>query len=904
MRTRLPSLFLFLLVMPWAGATAAEQSFSLSNDRVTCVVRIVDGVLAGDRLAGVPLWLKREGQGQPVSVSTDASFGVDVMYADWRAPGRQNNGDNPVILGPGNFRFVSKEDSTADNGTEILTLYFKGVDHSIDLRVRYRLDKDAPTLRTEIAVRDTSLGEHFVRWLWSRRGKIEGQATIVDPGAFGQPVAIVLTSGSAFFGLEFPSSENSVDSTLSLRCGQEIGERIGREWIASNWVAEGLAPDKDVRRWFFTYLDEIRVAPLRPYVLYNSWYDLRSPEYPHVPKENIMSEESALRMVSLLRDNMVRKHGIPLDAFVLDDGWDTYESDWVLRKEQWPHGLRPLAATLKTMNTSLGLWLGPIGGYSFRSRRIAWMRSHGYEVVGDQLCVAGKRYSTLLKNRVTDFTRNDDVGYFKWDGIQFVCNQPDHGHPIDVYSRRAALQSVIAMCRSVREAKPSAFLNITSGTWLSPWWLQYANTIWMDGEDYGYADVPSISKRDAAITYRDFVLYEDFHLKGLWFPVANLMTHGIIKGKLEMLGSADEPLDKFTDDVLLYVARGVSMYELYISPDIMSDGEWTSIARSLAWAKDRFPILMHTEMVGGNPLQRQAYGYAHFDRMNGIIAARNPVVDSQRLNVALTTALGLETGAAALVLERVYPTRWIAPRTYRTGDTVSVPLDAFETAVYEMYPLKSASWPLLAGVVFGESPGSSGKDVTLTTATTGNEVRILNPDRIASVTVDGHSCPSTAMLPMSATTSAGLLMRDAAVKPMKNGVQITSAFSTQASALAVAVLLTPSNTSGKQPRLEVRGLVDGVATPASEGNPEGISHWFVIPVNNASREIAISFSASEAWSGKAGVYVIGMAKPASHTLTMKTIGDIRERILPPRPWPIGEVRETAKLGETPLTLYP
>ena len=904
MPSRLASLSCLFLVMPWVRATAGEQSFTLSNTRVTCAVRIVDGVLVGDRLAGNSQWLKGEGQGEAVSVSTDASFGIDVMYADWRAPGNQNNGDNPVMLGPQHFRFVSEVDSTATDGSVFLILYFKGVEHTVDLRVRYRLDKDVPTLRTDIAVRDTSLGEHFVRWLWPRRGKIEGQATIINPGAFGQPVAIALTSGGAFFGLEFPSSQNSVDSTLFLRCGQEMGERIGREWIASNWVAEGLAPDKDVKRWFFTYLDEIRVSPLRPYVLYNSWYDLRSPEYPHVPKENIMSEESALRMVSLLRDNMVRKHGIRLDAFVLDDGWDTYESDWVLRKEQWPHGLRPLADTLKTMNTSLGLWLGPIGGYSFRSRRVSWMRSHGYEVVGDQLCVAGQRYGGLLKTRVTDFTKNDDVGYFKWDGIQFVCNEPDHGHPVDVYSRRAALKSVIAMCRSVREAKPSAFLNITSGTWLSPWWLKYANTIWMDGEDYGYADVPSISMRDAAITYRDFVLYEDFHLKGLWFPVANLMTHGIIKGKLEMLGSPDEPLDKFTDDVLLYVARGVSMYELYISPDIMSDGEWTSIARSLAWAKDRFPILMHTEMVGGNPLQRQAYGYAHFDRMNGIIAARNPVVESQQLHVVLTTALGLAADAADLVLERVYPTHWIAPRTYRAGDTVSVTLDAFETAVYEMYPLKSASWPLLAGVVFGEKPGSSGKDVTLTTATVGDKVRILNPDRIASLTVDGRSCSTTALLPMSATSAAGLLLRDAAVKPEKNGVQITAAFSTQATSLSVAVLVTPSNSSGKQPRLQVRSVVDGVATPASEGNPEGISHWFIIPVNNASREIAITFSSSEAWSGKAGVYVIGMAKPASHTLTMKTNGDTRERILPPRPWPIGEVRETATIGDVPLTLYP
>ena len=76
-------------------------------------------------------------------------------------------------------------------------------------------------------------------------------------------------------------------------------------------------------------------------------------------------------------------------------------------------------------------------------------------------------------------------------------------------------------------------------------------------------------------------MYDDFKNLDCWFPVQNLMTHGIIKGKLESTGSPDEPLDKFTDDALLYCARGVSMYELYISPDILSEGEWNTLSSSL-----------------------------------------------------------------------------------------------------------------------------------------------------------------------------------------------------------------------------------------------------------------------------------------------------------------------------------
>ncbi|MGA9119276.1 MAG: hypothetical protein WB699_07900 [Bacteroidota bacterium] len=884
------------------NAGPSSQSFALSNSKLTCVVQVAEGILAGDHLEGKSAWLQSLGQPLGVSSNTDAGFGVEVTFTDWRAPGKQNNADNPVILGAADFHFVSSAESTDAHGGKTLTLFFRGNGHSIDLKVEYRLNKDVSTLRTRIAVRDTSFGKHFLRCLWPRRGTIEGVESVLKPGDFGQPVALTTQHGGVFFGVEFPAAENRFEAPSTLRCGQEIGERIQADWITSDWVAEGLAPDKDVKKWFFSYLDEIRVAPLRPYTLYNSWYDLRSPEYPRVPAENVMSERSAMKMVDLLRENMVRRHGISLDAFVLDDGWDTYDSDWVLRTEQWPNGLRPLAQKLAETHTSLGLWFGPTGGYSFRSRRIAWMKAHGYEVVGDQLCVAGKNYGALLKKRTTDFARNEGVAYYKWDGIQFSCSEPDHGHPIDIYSRRAVMQSVIAMCKSVREVNPSMFLNITSGTWLSPWWLKYANTIWMDGQDYGYADVPSISKRDAAITYRDFVLYEDFHLKDLWFPVSNLMTHGIIKGKLELLGSPEEPLDKFTDDVLLYVARGVSMYELYISPDIMSEGEWTSIAQSIAWAKDRFPTLMHTVMVGGNPLQREPYGYSHFDGSKGVIAVRNPVVEPQQLMIGLSTADGLARPAKDMVLERVYPTRWISPRLFHTGDSLRISLGAFETSVYELYPLAEAPGPLLAGAIFDEIPGAAGT-MEFQAHSFQDDACILNPGKVTSLRVDSQEVPVSSGPIRIPVEHLPPIASVAQLNAVNGQIHCSIALAQKARAVTFAILLTPD--AGVQGSIhpQVRVTVNGKETPAAEGNPEGRSRWFVAPLENAANEIVVHVSTSSGpWKGAASAYVIGMNSPSTHEIRMNVRVPGTERLLPPQPWPRGEIRETTKIGEVQLAV--
>ncbi|MBN2356329.1 alpha-galactosidase, partial [candidate division KSB1 bacterium] len=717
--------------------------------------------------------------------------------------------------------------------------------------------------------------------------------------AFGQPVAMLLQQGGAFFGVEYPAAENHFDESKYLRCGHEFGRLIQKQWLESEWVVSALTPDEYVKLWFSSYLDDIRVAPLKPYTLYNSWYDLRSPEYPRVPPENVMSEETSRKMIDLLRTNMVEKHGIHLDAFVLDDGWDVYKSDWALRPEQFPNGLAPLTAALQKMGTHLGIWIGPTGGYSLRKWRIDWMRENGYELVGNQLCVAGVKYKALLQKRVADFARKDGVNYFKWDGIQFSCSEPDHGHPIDIYSRRAVLQSMIDLCHTAREHNPEMFLNITSGTWLSPWWVQYANTIWMDGQDYGYADVPSISQRDGAITYRDFVLYEDFHIKDLWFPIANLMTHGIIKGKLQLLGSAEEPLDKFTDDVLLYFARGVAMYELYISPDILTEGEWDAISGCIAWARDRFPVLMQTEMIGGNPMQRRTYGYVHFKDDRGIIAARNPFIESAELTVPLSPAYGLNPTAKDLVLERIYPTRWISPRVYRTCDDIILPLEGYETAVYELYPLQSAAMPLLAGAHF-EIVSEKGLEQRVLYYG-GGEVTLLNPASVRSLQAEGAGMPLKDF--RLALDTAPPMVTDAMLMKLDEGdsVRLVIPFTLAESCHEgmLAVLVSPEDKIEKG-QIKLNGKLDGQDAAVKTEYQEGRSQWYTMQVPAGPHQAQVLIERTVKIKGHIQVWMVAQQEHPGKQITLTAKSKIANRLLPPQPWPKGFIRRNVKLGEAAM----
>ncbi len=886
----------------------SPEQYSIANDKVKLTVTVSAGGLRSEVFEALPAWMSGHHGGKKPLIESDGDFALDVMYTDWQAPGKLQNAENPVLLTKKNFRLTGHDVRPGGKGGKELTIDFKGTDNPLDLRITWQLDSAAFYARKSIAVRDTVFGHHFLRWMWIMRGDITGMTSVVKAGGFGQPVVGLSGGGGAFFGVEFPDAENHLTKITGapwhLECGHEYGERIGAEWLVSEWTVEGCAPGPEVRQWFFRYVDDLRVAPLRPYTLYNSWYDLRSPRYPKTPPEHFMTEQNVLRMVDLLRTNMIEKHHITLDAFVLDDGWDVYESDWQLSAEQFPNGLKPVADELKKTNTTLGVWFGPIGGYSFRSKRIGWMKNNGYEVVGDQLCAAGKKYSELFRKRTTDFVTGANVGYYKWDGIQFSCSEPDHGHPVDIYSRRAVMKSVIDWCAAVREKNPSMFLNITSGTWLSPWWLKYANTIWMQGEDYGYSDVPSISQRDAAITYRDFVLYDDFRNLDCWYPVSGLMTHGIIKGKLELLGSPEEPLDKFTDDVLLYVARGVSMYELYVSPDILTEGEWSSISSALSWARDRFPVLRHTEMIGGNPMKREPYGYAHASGDRGIFAVRNPFIEPKSLTLMIDQVSGFDRSAGSLVFEKVYPTRWISPKLYKTGDRIEVPLDGYETAVYELYPLSDAAEPLVAGVLF-DVVGTGPSAWTLKVYGVSGVPAVLNPRTLGKISADGRPI-EPAELP-SFIPKAGPILTDSRLshEPDQNaGAVIRFDCSETARDPELALLLVPdsSETAGSRPVVTV--MLDQKEITVRSEEQQGKSRWYtahIVPGRHEAVVRVLPGKTEKSWSGTMTAWVAARQIQPAGTIELELRNTPAARPMPPYPRDPAEVRRNIRIGQLRLS---
>ncbi|MDZ7272004.1 MAG: hypothetical protein ONB17_10345, partial [candidate division KSB1 bacterium] len=382
-----------------------------------------------------------------------------------------------------------------------------------------------------------------------------------------------------------------------------------------------------------------------------------------------------------------------------------------------------------------------------------------------------------------------------------------------------------------------------------------------------------------------------------WFPIANLMTHGIIKGNLQKLGGEDEPLDKFTNDVVLYFARGVTMWELYISPNLLTEGEWDALAKSIAWARDRFDLLTHTTMIGGHPGRREPYGYAHFAGQRGIVAVRNPCVEPKKVTIPLDPGMGLDKNAASLVVERIYPTRYVMPQLYAAGAVLSVPLQGYETAIFEIYPLPQSCEPLVAGVTFEELPADQGSRRLRLFGETRHPC-LLNPEAVAPQSLAEVLAQVSAL----SNPEAQRAHLQGLVSFMRGKGEVEVSLDVPAghakAELAVLFEREPGPVD-EQGEWSLRVRADGQEVqPALEGNLRNWL-WAKIDVQAGHHTVRYRLAGKDkAWKGNVAVWLIQWRRPPAVELTipLKVVASA-VRPLPPQPWPSGVVEEIAKLGE-------
>jgi hypothetical protein len=203
--------------------------------------------------------------------------------------------------------------------------------------------------------------------------------------------------------------------------------------------------------------------------------------------------------------------------------------------------------------------------------------------------------------------------------------------------------AAIHLIGRLREQEPNIFINLTTGTRPSPFWLRYADSIWRGGDDHSFDGVGSW--RQKWITYRDEQTYRNIVEGGPLYPLNSLMLHGLIFAK-EAQHLEDDPNGDFIDEVHDYFGTGTQLQEMYITPSLLTKDDWDALAESARWSRRNAAVLRDTHWIGGDPGKLEVYGWASWSPEKGIVVLRNPSDHEQEFALDVAKAFELPEGAA------------------------------------------------------------------------------------------------------------------------------------------------------------------------------------------------------------------------------------------------------------------
>jgi hypothetical protein len=440
----------------------------------------------------------------------------------------------------------------------------------------------------------------------------------------GSPVV----AGLLFAGFEDPLSSCAVAGER-VRCWieRELPLKAGQSVTYSS--VAGVATGGQLRRGFLHYVERERAHPYRTFLNYNSWYDLGY--------FNRYDEAGALNVINSFGTELTKKRGVPIASFLFDDGWDDPATLWKFNTG-FPNGFTRLKATAALYGTAPGVWLSPWGGYGKpKQQRVAAGQAAGYEIVDKGFALSGPKYYAAFRDACFKFVRDYGVNQFKFDGT----GNADRVVPGSSFDSDFA--AAIHLIGELRALKPDLYINLTTGTYPSPFWLRYADSIWRGGEDHDFLGVGP--KREQWITYRDADTYEHVVLGGPLFPVSSLMLHGIIYAKYAKNLDTD-PQNDFANEVHDYFGNGTQLQEMYVTPSLLSPTNWDTLAEAAGWSRANADVLVDTHWIGGDPALLEVYGWASWNPRKAVLVLRNPSDKPQDFSIDIATAFELPANAA------------------------------------------------------------------------------------------------------------------------------------------------------------------------------------------------------------------------------------------------------------------
>ncbi|MCM1441107.1 MAG: hypothetical protein NC131_18180, partial [Roseburia sp.] len=530
---------------------------------------------------------------------------------------------------------------------------------------------------------------------------------------------------------------------------------------------------------FFEYIKSI-ATPSEFRIQYNSWFD----NMMRIDDDNIL--ESFIEIDKELDNVGVR----PLDSYVVDDGWNNYNNDSIVDEvrsgttlnqtgfwefnSKFPDGLTPSSELVHNFGSNFGVWVGPRGGYNFYGTMANILTENGTgSKAGGSIDVADRVYVKNFTDMAIQWMCDYGVNYWKWDGFAdngqynawaatdgvpgYAHNHMTGGyehmyHVTDLWEAWIDLMEAVRQCEKEQNIK-NVWISLTCYVNPSPWYLQWANSIWIqcihDQRDAG----SSTSKMDRQLTYRDACYYDFVENHEFQFPFSNVYNHDPIYGTegtgMNINTATDE---QFQNYLYAQSARGTAFWELYFSDSIMTPGKYEVTAEFLAWAEENYHMLKNAKMIGGDPYstvrlssvsgngEADAYGYACFDGTDGLISVRNPDTAAKDITFTFDRTIGVPEDAGTLKyhLEHTHNltagTATTGELTY--GETYTVTLQPDEVRILRVSKKGDTTAPQIAAVL---TDGDTGITVRFNEKVTGGSFTVNGQAVTAEASADDRS---------------------------------------------------------------------------------------------------------------------------------------------------------------------
>jgi hypothetical protein len=509
--------------------------------------------------------------------------------------------------------------------------------HGVEIDLRFVAVEHGLDVRWSLIVRDdTSYARQLVTLHAGERDVPLSRVTLIDlPLTHAQVVGSVrgspMVAGNFFVGFEHPIARSEVSASPTSRAASWIDRdlplRAGQTIVYSSVI--GVGREGQMRRDFLAYLELERAHPYRTFLHYNSWYDLGY--------FNPYDEAGALDRVNAFGHELAQKRSVKLDSFLFDDGWDNHQSLWQFNSG-FAKGFGPIREAAAHYGAAPGVWMSPWGGYSKpKQERIAFGQSAGYETIKGGYVLSGPKYYAAFRDVCLSMIHAYGVNQFKFDGT----GNADSVVPGSQFDSDFA--AMIHLIGELRTAKPDLFVNLTTGTWPSPFWVLYADSIWRGGEDDATEGVGSY--RERWITYRDAQTYQRIVQAGPLYPLNSLMLHGLIFAQDHKHLNQD-PDNDFRNEIRSYFGTGTQLQEMYITPSLLTAANWDDLAEAANWSRANAEVLRDTHWIGGDPAHLDVYGWAAWSPAKGILVLRNPSDHEQTIAIRLHDAFALPADVA------------------------------------------------------------------------------------------------------------------------------------------------------------------------------------------------------------------------------------------------------------------